>query len=89
MLVVQYGGVFEKHRDAAVMWNKWRLVNGKELYDVGKDPGQARDDIAEEFSDTAAKMRAHYDQWWDDLMPAAEAYPANRRWCGRRESGAA
>lgn len=73
MLVTQYGGVFEKHRDAAVMWNKWRLVNGKELYDVGKDPGQAKD-VGEEFSETAAKMRAHYDQWWDELMPAAEAY---------------
>ncbi len=73
MLVTQYGGVFEKHRDAAVMWNKWRLVNGRELYNVGKDPGQAKD-VGEEFSETAAKMRAHYDQWWDELMPAAEAY---------------
>ncbi len=73
MLVAQYGGIFEKHRDAAVMWNKWRLVNGKELYDVGKDPGQTRD-VGGEFPDTAAKMRAHYDQWWDELMPAAEAY---------------
>ena len=73
MLVTQYGGVLEKHRDAAVMWNKWRLVNGKELYDLGKDPGQ-RMDVGEEFPDTAAKMRAHYDQWWDELMPAAEVY---------------
>ncbi len=73
MLVVQYGGVFEKHRDAAVMWNKWRLVNGKELYDVGKDPGQ-KTDVAADHSGTVAKMRAHYDEWWSELMPAAEAY---------------
>ena len=73
MLVVQYGGVFEKHRDAAVLWNKWRLVNGEELYDVEKDPGQ-RQDSAMQFPDIAAKMRAHYEQWWDELMPGAEAY---------------
>ena len=73
MLVVQYGGVFEKDRDAAVMWNKWRLINGKELYDLSKDPGQKRD-VAGDFPDTVAKMRAHYDEWWDELMPAAEAY---------------
>ena len=73
MLVVQYGGVFEKHRDAAVLWNKWRLVNGTELYDLGSDPGQLHD-VAGQFPDTLAKMRAHYDDWWDELMPAAEAY---------------
>ena len=73
MLVVQYGGVFEKDRDAAVMWNKWRLVNGKELYDVSKDPGQ-ESDVAGIFPDTVAEMRAHYDEWWNELMPAAEAY---------------
>ncbi len=73
MLVVQYGGFFEKHRDAAVLWDKWRLVGGKELYDVAKDPGQ-RQDVAKEFPETAAKMRAHYDRWWDEVMPAAEAY---------------
>jgi arylsulfatase A-like enzyme len=26
--------------DACVMWNKWRLVNNTELYDIEKDPGQ-------------------------------------------------
>lgn len=73
MLVVQYGGVFEKHRDAAVLWDKWRLVNGNELYDVRTDPGQVKD-VSGNFSDTVAKMRSHYDEWWDELMPAAEAY---------------
>src|SRR5207249_4613423 len=41
MLVVQYGQRPVKW-DAAVMWNKWRLVEGKELYDLKTDPGQAR-----------------------------------------------
>ena len=73
MLVVQYGGVLEKDRDSAVMWNKWRLVNGKELYDLSKDPEQ-ENDIAGNFPDTVDKMRAHYDEWWNELMPAAAAY---------------
>ena len=73
MLVAQYGGVFEKHRDTAVMWNKWRLVNGNELYNVGKDPGQTQD-VSKEFPEAAAKMRTHYEKWWNDLMPEAEAY---------------
>ena len=25
------------------MWNKWRLVKGKELYDLKTDPGQKND----------------------------------------------
>ncbi|MDE0105952.1 MAG: arylsulfatase [Bryobacterales bacterium] len=73
MLVVQYGGVFEKDRDAAVMWERWRLINGMELYDLSKDPGQ-RNDVSGDFPDTVAKMREHYDAWWNELMPAAEAY---------------
>ncbi len=73
MLVVQYGGVFEKERDTAVMWNRWRLVNGTELYDLSTDPGQ-RNDVAGDYPDTVATMRAHYNEWWNELMPAAEAY---------------
>lgn len=73
MLVAQYGGVFEKYRDSAVMWNKWRLVNGKELYDLGKDPGQ-REDVASQSPEILGKMRTHYDAWWEELMPAAEEY---------------
>ena len=73
ILVVQYGGILEKHADAAVMWNKWRLVGGQELYDVGKDPGQ-QNDVATKFPDVTTKMRAGYDGWWSDLMPSGQAY---------------
>ena len=73
VLVVQYGGIPEKNSDAAVMWNKWRLVGGTELYDVGKDPGQQTNVVAE-FPEVTAKMRARYDGWWNELMPAAAAY---------------
>ncbi|QHI69713.1 arylsulfatase [Tichowtungia aerotolerans] len=47
MLTIQYGsddpaGGHQKH-DAAVIWNQWRLVGNRELYDLRKDPGQQTD----------------------------------------------
>ena len=33
--------------NAAVLWNKWRLVKDKELYDLATDPGQDKDVAAE------------------------------------------
>ena len=41
-VVVQYGPTF-KEWDSAVLWKKWRLVKGRELYDVASDPGQTMD----------------------------------------------
>ncbi len=43
-------------------------INGKELYEIGVDPGQTNN-IAEEHPEVVAKMRAFYDQWWAELEP--------------------
>lgn len=67
MLVVQYGQKPEKW-DCAVMWGKWRLVGGKELYNLAEDPGQQRD-LAAASPDVAQRMRAHYEQWWAGVEP--------------------
>jgi arylsulfatase len=74
MCVVQYGQKPEKW-DCAVMWNKWRLVKGKELYDLKTDPGQAKD-VAAAHPDVLKKMTDYYDGWWagveklvDDFSP--------------------
>jgi arylsulfatase len=78
MLVVQYGGLVRTQPDkwdSAVMWNQWRLVNGKELYDIKSDPGQ-RKDIAEKHPDVVAKMRDHYERWWDRVEPTRSDYVA-------------
>ena len=61
-LVVQYGQTPEKW-DSAVLWNKWRLVKGTELYDLTRDPGQQKN-VADERSDILSRMRAHYESWW-------------------------
>jgi arylsulfatase A-like enzyme len=71
MLVVQFSRMnapVPKKGDAAVLWQKWRLVDNKELYDVSKDPGQ-KQDIAEKHPEIVAKLRAHYNQWWKGVAP--------------------
>ena len=40
-----------KWRKSAVMSDKMRLVNGEELYDIAKDPGQ-ENDIAKQKTET-------------------------------------
>lgn len=70
--VVQYGhpnagiwGHTEKH-GAAVLRQQWRLVNGTELYDLARDPGQT-DDVAAANPDVVSRMRDHYEGWWDGV----------------------
>lgn len=62
MLIVQYGQIPKKF-EATVIWGKWRLVNGTELYNIHADPGQEKD-IAAAHADVVQRMRAHYEQWW-------------------------
>lgn len=72
MLVVQYGRRPVKG-DCAVMWNKWRLVKGAELYDLKTDPAQARD-VAAQFPDVLARMRGHYEKWWAGIEPGLDDF---------------
>jgi arylsulfatase len=61
-LVVQYGQPPTKG-NAVVMWDKWRLVNDRELYDLRTDPGQAHD-VAAKHPDVVRKLHDHYEAWW-------------------------
>jgi len=60
-----------KWKQTAVMSQQWRLINGKELYDIQKDPGQ-KNNVAKEHPDVVAKMTDFYDQWWAELEPTFE-----------------
>jgi arylsulfatase A-like enzyme len=55
-----------KWTHSAVMTQRWRLVHGRELYDIQTDPGQ-KDDLAEQHPDTVARLRADYETWWKSL----------------------
>ncbi len=48
---------------ATVMTQQWRLVGGKELYDILADPGQ-RKNVAAANPDIVQRLRAHYEEWW-------------------------
>lgn len=58
-----------KWKQSAVMTQRWRLINGRELYEIGPDPGQKRD-VAAQFPEVVARLRADYETWWDGLAPA-------------------
>lgn len=55
-----------KWKESCVMQNKWRLVNGKELYDVSNDPGQV-EDLAGLIPDKVKELRRAYEIWWNKV----------------------
>ncbi|KZS38360.1 hypothetical protein AWE51_17545 [Aquimarina aggregata] len=57
----------EKGRNPCVMSTKWRLVNGSELYDFTKDPGQ-KENLADQYPEQVKKMQTFYDTWWKNIQ---------------------
>lgn len=57
-----------KWRSSSVMSQKYRLINGKELYEIAVDPGQEYN-IASDHPEVVAEMRDFYDRWWAELEP--------------------
>lgn len=58
----------QKWRKSAVMTEQWRLINGKELYDIESDPGQ-QTNLASGHPELVAHFRGEYEHWWDSLSP--------------------
>jgi hypothetical protein len=52
-----------KWRKCATMSQRWRLINGEELYDMDVDREQ-RNNVADQHPDVAADLRSHYEDWW-------------------------
>ena len=57
----------EKWRLSSVMSGNWRLVNGKELYNLEIDPGQ-RNNVAIEHPDKVMRLRTSYETWFADVF---------------------
>jgi arylsulfatase len=72
ILVVQYGQIPAKW-DSAVLWNRWRLVKGAELYNLDTDPGQQHD-VASQHPEILKKLRDHYEAWWADIVPTLDDF---------------
>jgi len=57
-----------KWRKSSVMTSQWRLINGKELYDIKSDPGQ-KTDVASGHPAVVQRLTKFYEDWWADLLP--------------------
>ncbi|MBT3200268.1 MAG: arylsulfatase [Phycisphaerales bacterium] len=55
-----------KWRKSAVMTDKWRLINGKELYDMTADGGQ-KNDLAASNPKIVKQLTAAYEKWWTSV----------------------
>lgn len=53
-------------RQSAVLTRQYRLVDGRELYDMAADPGQQHD-VAGERPEVVRRLRAEYEKWYDDV----------------------
>ena len=62
-----------KWRRCAAMTDRWRLIDGKALYDMRADPSQKRD-VAGQHADVVKKLRAEYEAWWDDISERFDEY---------------
>ena len=51
---------------SAVVEQRYKLVNGAELYDLQVDPGETTD-LAARVPDEVARMRSVYEQWFADV----------------------
>lgn len=64
-----------KYKNYSVMRQKWRLVNGKELYNISSDPGQ-HNNVAQNHLDIVKQLAKDYEAWWKDIKPVFAEYPA-------------
>ena len=71
------------YRNACARSERYKLVDGKELYDMAADPGETKS-IAAEHPDIVARMRAGYEAWFKDVS-ATRGYAPPRIHLGARE----
>jgi arylsulfatase A-like enzyme len=62
-----------KGKDWAAMTSQWRLIDGRELYDIREDPEQRRD-VAAAHPEIVQNLRREYDRWWDDISGRFKDY---------------
>ncbi|WP_020530418.1 arylsulfatase [Flexithrix dorotheae] len=56
-----------KYKSYTVMDDDWRLVNGKELYNINEDLGQTKN-IIEQHPEVAARLAEGYEKWWQSII---------------------
>ena len=64
----------QKWKKSAVMSGTWRLVNGKELYDIASDLKQDKD-LAAVHPQKVSTLRGYYEEWWTSVSEQFSEYP--------------
>ena len=64
-----------KWKNCSIMSQDWRLINGKQLYQLSKDSKQKKN-LAKKYPEKVKAMRASYERWWDSMKDSfAEGAP--------------
>lgn len=70
---------YRQHTDPPEKWTnavltaRYRLVGGRELYDIRSDPGQRRD-VARDHPEVVQRLRAAHEAWWAQVAPEFSRY---------------
>lgn len=72
-----------KWKSSAVMTERWRLIDGKELYEIKKDKMQ-KTDIAAENPELVTMLRWQYESWWESLRAEEADTRYSYIWVGSR-----
>ena len=59
-----------RREGAAVLWQRWRLLEGTELYELDSDPEQTRN-VIDQHPEVARQMQEALDEWWQGVEPVA------------------
>ncbi len=60
-----------KFKNCCIRDRRFALVNDIELYDLKSDPGETKN-VIQDHAEVVAKLRAAYDEWWNEVMPRLE-----------------
>ncbi len=63
-----------KGLNSLVATEKWRLINGKQLYDIKTDPGQ-ENNVASENEQVVTELMHRYNEHWNELKMEDYPYP--------------
>ena len=68
-IVIQWhrGDVPESYKNCAVITPRWKLVNGKELYDLQTDRAE-KNDLAKVQPEIVTRLRGEYDKWFAEII---------------------
>lgn len=72
----------EPFRGAMTRNQRWKLVEGRELYDLESDPGETTD-VSSKYPDVAAGLRKEYERWFQDVS-STRGYEPPRIYLGTR-----